>query len=125
MTFATKGSFMPIGILSRISRDERGVVSVIFAMALIVILGAAGMAIDYSRSEHVKSELQTLVDAAVLAGAVAEPGQETAVAERYLAAAGLPGLKPSFGISASGEVTGHVETLRQEQPHAATWDQRV
>jgi Flp pilus assembly protein TadG len=87
-------------------RDQRGSVSVIFAMGLIVILGAAGLAIDYSRGERLKSQMQNSLDAAVLAGAVADAGREIETAQRRLQAAGLPGVTASFSVAPSGEVSG-------------------
>lgn len=90
-------------------REDRGSVSVIFAMGLIVILGAAGLAIDYSRSEQLKSQVQMALDAAVLAGAVAEQGYETDVARKRLAAAGITGVTASFTVAPSGEVVGQAK----------------
>ena len=90
-------------------REDRGSVSVIFAMGLIVILGAAGLAIDYTRSERLKSQMQVALDAAVLAGAVAETGDETQAAQRRMTAAGLAGVVATFAVSASGEVTGQAD----------------
>lgn len=87
-------------------RNEHGSVSVIFAMGLIVILSAAGLAIDYSRGERLKSQMQHSLDAAVLAGAVADAGHEIATAQQRLQAAGIAGVTASLSVAPSGEVSG-------------------
>lgn len=90
--------------------QEAGGVSVLFAMALVVILGAAGLAIDYSRSERLKSKIQIALDAAVLAAARADQGQEIDMAQRRMAGAALPGVTATFTLAASGEVSGQANT---------------
>lgn len=92
--------------LSELGGDRRGAVSVIFAMALVVILGAAGLAIDYARCERTKSEMQLALDAAVLAGAVAVKGEETSTAQRRFSASDIDGVKATFSVTGTGEVTG-------------------
>jgi Flp pilus assembly protein TadG len=47
--------------------EERGAVAVIFALVLIPLLLAAGVAVDYIRNLHARVALQAAVDAAVLA----------------------------------------------------------
>lgn len=54
-------------LLSRFSRDEKGVVAIIFALALLPLLGAGGAAIDYSRAFIVQSRLANALDATALA----------------------------------------------------------
>lgn len=54
-------------LLSRFSRDQNGVVAIIFALALIPLLGAGGAAIDYSRAYIVQSRLANALDATALA----------------------------------------------------------
>ncbi len=52
--------------LKRFKRDDRGVTAVIFSLALLPILGAAGAAVDYTRAINVRADLQKAVDAAAL-----------------------------------------------------------
>ena len=58
--------------LREFSRDRRGNVAAVFALAAIPVVGVAGIAVDYSRAFRVQADLQYSVDAAALAGA-AEP----------------------------------------------------
>ena len=46
--------------------DRRGNVAVVFAVAIIPILGAVGSAIDYARATQVRAKLQAAADAAIL-----------------------------------------------------------
>lgn len=50
-------------------RDESGALAVVFAFVLGIVVIGAGLAIDYGRSQSVKSHLQAAVDASVLAAA--------------------------------------------------------
>ncbi|MGL4637102.1 MAG: TadE/TadG family type IV pilus assembly protein [Beijerinckiaceae bacterium] len=59
------------GILRRFTRSERGNVIMLFGLTLPPMLGAGGMAMDYSRASNVKSQMQSEADAAALAGAIA------------------------------------------------------
>lgn len=54
-------------LLKRFTGHEQGSVAIIFALSLIPILGASGMAIDYSRLHAGQSALQDAVDGAALA----------------------------------------------------------
>lgn len=47
-------------------RDRRGNVAMLFALAIIPLVGMVGAAIDYSRVAHVRTELADVLDAAVL-----------------------------------------------------------
>jgi Flp pilus assembly protein TadG len=53
--------------LKRFKKDDRGVTAVIFSLALLPILGAAGAAVDYSRAAHAQTDLQRALDSAALA----------------------------------------------------------
>jgi type II secretory pathway pseudopilin PulG len=55
--------------LRRFHASERGNVAVIFALALAPIVIAVGTAVDYSRANRVKAVLQSVLDAALIAGA--------------------------------------------------------
>ena len=52
----------------RWKKDDGGSIAVIFALVLIPVIGATGAAVDYSRANGVKTNLQGALDAAVLAG---------------------------------------------------------
>jgi Flp pilus assembly protein TadG len=51
---------------------ERGVVAIIFALALIPLLLIAGFAVDYTRASFIKEEAQGVLDSAVLAAVSAK-----------------------------------------------------
>lgn len=53
-------------------RDKSGSSAALFAAALVPALGMIGAAIDYSRSSHAKSALQTATDAGTLAYALSK-----------------------------------------------------
>jgi Flp pilus assembly protein TadG len=48
---------------------QRGVVALVFGLTLVVLIGFAGLAIDFGRFFVIKSELQNAVDACALAAA--------------------------------------------------------
>jgi Flp pilus assembly protein TadG len=50
----------------RFQRDRRGDVAIIFALALIPILACVGAAVDYSRANALKADLQAAVDSTAL-----------------------------------------------------------
>jgi Mg-chelatase subunit ChlD len=56
-------------LLSRFRRETSGNVSLFFALSLTSILGATGVAMDYSKSSNARSTLMSATDAAALAGA--------------------------------------------------------
>lgn len=55
--------------LKRLGQNKRGNVAMIFALAIIPILSAAGFAIDFQMTTTRKNKVQTVMDSAVLAGA--------------------------------------------------------
>jgi len=54
-------------LLNSFKKDTRGVTAIIFALALIPLIGAGGAAIDYSRAFVVQKRLGQALDAAALA----------------------------------------------------------
>lgn len=52
----------------RFGRDERGGVAIVFGLSILVIMLAAGAAIDFSRWLHARDKTLDAIDAAVLAG---------------------------------------------------------
>jgi Flp pilus assembly protein TadG len=61
------------------SRDERGAVALVFALSLMVLVGFAGAALDYSRASMQRSQLQAALDAAALGAAKTAEGKSLAV----------------------------------------------
>ena len=56
-------------IVRRFGRDARGSVALMFAFAAMVLIGAVGMALDYSRAASIQTNLQRAVDGAALLAA--------------------------------------------------------
>lgn len=50
----------------RFNRDERGNIAMIFAVALVPLLGFVGAAVDYSRANAARSSMQVALDSAAL-----------------------------------------------------------
>ncbi|MEQ9315450.1 MAG: pilus assembly protein TadG-related protein [Henriciella sp.] len=57
------------GLITKLSDNQRGNVAMIFALAVIPIIGVAGFALDAQMTFSKKSKVQHAVDSAVLAGA--------------------------------------------------------
>lgn len=51
---------------AQLVRDERGNVAVMFALALVPMLGFVGAAVDYSRANAARSSIQVAIDSAAL-----------------------------------------------------------
>ncbi len=58
---------MPRSLLSRFAKDRRGNFVILFALALVPMIGLMGLAIDYSLALRTKTALDASTDAAVLA----------------------------------------------------------
>lgn len=73
-------------------RDRSGNVAMLFGLAMIPVLGGIGAALDYSRASSTRSDLQSAVDSASLAGARLLPKGEEQVKAAVAAfmAANLP-----------------------------------
>ena len=56
-------------LAQKFRHDERGSIAIIFAVSLIVLTGAVGLAIDFGRAYSSRQHLQSALDAAVLAAA--------------------------------------------------------
>ena len=63
-------------IVNRLTRDERGVTTLITAFALVVLMGFAGLAVDVILWELNGRKIQTAVDEAALAGAIASSAND-------------------------------------------------
>ena len=61
-----------VGVLSKFIRNRMGNVAITFALAVVPLLLAAGMAIDYLRAINAQAQLQAAVDTAVLAAGASD-----------------------------------------------------
>lgn len=91
--------------------DDGGNIAVIFAFALIPLLGASGAAIDYSRAASFKARLQTAVDETALRSFDVAHGLRLASAETRLSLLGegyekvtITGDNDEVEVSATGRV---------------------
>lgn len=78
--------------LDRLLRDTSGAAAMLLAVAVVPLIGAAGLAVDYMRASRAQASLQAAVDAAALAGVNAEALDAVQLGERvnqYLRANGL------------------------------------
>ncbi|PPD29663.1 MAG: hypothetical protein CTY20_05640 [Hyphomicrobium sp.] len=69
-------------VLSRFSRCGRGGMSILFAILLVPLFGAIGVAVDFGRGIAVRSSLQLAVDNAVLASRSGGEKNEDAIKAR-------------------------------------------
>jgi Flp pilus assembly protein TadG len=76
--------------LTRFRRNQQGSVAIIFGVAIVAVMVAAGVAVDFGRSVRMQSELQRAADSGVLAAARASMEDQdlnitelTAVARQY------------------------------------------
>jgi len=67
---------MVVSILSRIARDRGGNFGLMTAVLLPVVIGSAGVAIDFANALQVRSQMQGMVDSATLAAASAMADQD-------------------------------------------------
>ncbi len=68
--------------LAPLARNDDGSMAVIFALVLVVLLGAAGLGLDVGRAVSMHTKMGDALDAAVLAGVRASPGEQVAAATR-------------------------------------------
>lgn len=95
--------------LARFSRAEQGNIAVIFAVALLPVLGFVGAAVDYSRAVQARSSLQVALDSTALMvskdltnGNITEAEIETKVKSYF-----------------AGLYTGHTGTVSTADIHAS------
>jgi len=89
--------------------DRRAATAITFALLLVPIMGATGLAIDYSMASNERSRLQNAADAAALAGASVFTGSNAAAAEARARAF----LQANLGARAS-DVTVDFSTANQK-----------
>jgi Flp pilus assembly protein TadG len=54
------------GLIFRFRRNQRGNTALVFALALVPVIGAVGCAIDYSNATRIKAKMQAVADAAAV-----------------------------------------------------------
>jgi Flp pilus assembly protein TadG len=104
--------------LWRISKSESGSVAVIFAVALVPILGLSGAAVDYVRATQSRSKIQAAADNAALSAVLAQvptTTQREQVAQQVFGSTKPSGMtvSPTFSVtstSATVAASGQVET---------------
>src|ERR1700743_686014 len=89
-------------------RRERGAVSVLVALSMVVLLGFAALGVDYGYLAYSQRRLQSATDAAALAGAVDLWTQswDTAASDAQAFWAGRNNTLPAGVVPASAVVTG-------------------
>ena len=71
-------------LISRFRRDAQASIAPIAALTLIPILTAAGAAVDYSRANNFRTDMQTALDVALIAGAKDGSANWTQVAKQHI-----------------------------------------
>src|SRR5215212_475476 len=93
-------------LFQRAVRDEQGSVVTLFALALLPVVGAAAVALDYSKATRDRAELQRSVDAAAL-GAVGpddlDDGKRIILAKSIFAANDHLGAQVNASATSTGE----------------------
>jgi Flp pilus assembly protein TadG len=105
---------------SRFCRDESGTTAVIYGLMFSVVLLAAGMSIDYSRSTAEQARMQWALDSSVLAASskLGAPDQDvagTAVAKKFMMANMREGSKATIDSvtfsAADGSVSANANSV--------------
>lgn len=99
------------GRVRQLGADERGLITVVFALLFIPLAGIVGLGLDVSMWYGIKRELQNAADAAALAATyeltrTAEPDMAAVLASAERDAA-LLGFGPEQGATVSAELTEH------------------
>jgi Flp pilus assembly protein TadG len=98
-------------ILKSLWGDDVGNVTLIFALAIIPVIGVIGLTVDYGRASAIRMRLQASLDAAVLDGArsASNPVEKAQVAfAANFAKADLTLSGPTFVSGSDGSLTGTV-----------------
>jgi Flp pilus assembly protein TadG len=98
-------------LLSRFARDRSGNITVMFALAVVPTVGAVGVGIDYAKASQLRSRVQEVLDASVLAGVrEANSTQQIAKASSFFQTqiANNWGAAPvaTFTVDSSGKLNG-------------------
>jgi hypothetical protein len=98
--------FSPLGFVRKFWMDRRGATTLIFAMALVPLIGMMGFAVDVGHALQVKQSLQASTDAAALAGAQdISNGSGDPVATAKLYSAGTGGKNTINNLTVTATVT--------------------
>lgn len=97
-------------VVASLWRDDSGSIAIMFGLLGLLLFAVAGFAIDYTRATSLEDRIRQSLDAAVLAGLKAAPGESTEVAEHVFAANmgdfDLQSVKVSFSSPEKGQLTG-------------------
>ncbi|MGL4638028.1 MAG: pilus assembly protein TadG-related protein [Beijerinckiaceae bacterium] len=85
--------------------DTSGNIGLVFALALVPMMGAAGVAVDYSSASSERSSIQSALDAAVL-GAVHKPNAERFAAAKAIFESNMPSGKTVDSLVFTNEADG-------------------
>ena len=106
-------------IFAAFVRKDDGSIAVLFAVGLVVLVASAGIAIDYARSVHARTQMQNALDSAVLAGARAESSAQNEVATTMFNAnfsdGSAKGVSVSFSATGEGQLSVSDAGMQQGQ----------
>ncbi|KQT52904.1 hypothetical protein ASG54_07255 [Aureimonas sp. Leaf460] len=100
-----------MSLLKTFFQSRRGNFAVIAALATVPIVIGIGGSVDYAKMIAERRKVLGSLDAAILAGAKAPPGNEVATANAFFAAnmgADAKTYKPTFTLTTTGDITGAV-----------------
>jgi Flp pilus assembly protein TadG len=97
-------------LIARFRRADGGNLAVTFSLALLPVVGVVGASVDYSKANNIRTQMQSSLDAAVLAGVTQASGKQVSVASatfttNYVGRWGT-GATASFTVNADSSLTG-------------------
>ena len=99
----------------RFLRQCRGSAVPTFAIAMVPMVALVGAAVDYSRANNIRSQMQAALDAAVLAGARNDTASWIQTARNTFSAVfqpnGISSPTPSFVLNGDGSFTGTANAM--------------
>lgn len=96
---------MILAFLDRFRRSTGGNIAITFGIAALPLLATVGAGVDYSRISQQRTELQSELDAAVLAGARSTGTEIATASSHFRSQSGVSGATASFAVNGS-QVTG-------------------
>lgn len=109
-------------VVARFGRDRRGATAMTFSLLAVGLIAAAGAAVDYAGMANTRSRLQSIADAAALAGAkefrLGNAAETTVVhaartfARKSMQGSGDPALATSAVVSPSVDLTAKTVTVK-------------
>lgn len=101
-------------LLRKFARSRDGNLTVTLALAAIPLIGAIGMAVDLSKANDAKTQMQKSLDAAVLAGVTQASAQQVSTAAAVFNGNYIPkyapAVTPTFTQNADNSLSGTVST---------------